>query len=323
MRLMVWYSSIAEELDEVDSIISGSLLSINNPELNGMCENIMGSGGKKIRPAVCILSHLSCNGTNIEKTLDVAAAFELIHNATLIHDDINDHSEIRRGRKALHKEHTVSKAIVTGDLLFALGFKLVGTATSMVIDAVVDASMAMADSEFVQKDLEHTPSATEDDYIRIITGKTARPIQASAKVGAVLANASEEMSDAIMEYSLKVGLAFQIIDDLLDVIGDPKVTGKAVGADLMEGKPTMPVIFAMQDPVHGERMKAIFSKDEITDDDISEALSIISGTDAVQRSREKAEKLMTDALNALSAIPDSVYKESMIQLAEYIIGRDR
>lgn len=318
---MPWYSSISEELDQVDSIISDSL-SISNPELAEMCEHIVTSGGKKIRPAVCILSHKACGGRS-GKILDVAAAFEMIHNATLVHDDINDKSEIRRGRKTLHREYTVSKAIVTGDLMFAIGFRLVGSSDGKIIDTVVNASVAMADSEFIQKDLEHTPTVTEEDYMRIIRGKTAMPIHSSAKVGAMMAGASEDTVNAVGEYAMNIGLAFQIVDDLLDVIGDPAHTGKKVGADIMEGKPTMPVIYAMQDISKGARLKEIFAKTEITYADVDEALDLIGRTDALERCYAKAKELTEIAKNAIRGIPDSDYKMSMIELGDYIAQRDR
>jgi len=320
MRVMPWYSPISKELERIDSIIAESL-STDNAELSEMCGRMISSGGKKIRPAVCILSHLACGGDG--SVMNIAAAFEIIHNATLIHDDINDKSEIRRGRKTLHEEYTVTKAIVTGDLMFAVGFKLAGTCDPKVIDTLVNASVAMADSEFIQKDLEHIPSVTEDDYMRIIRGKTAMPIMSGAKVGAMMANASSNAAEAIERYAMNVGLAFQIIDDILDVTGDPEQTGKRVGTDIMEGKPTMPTILAMRDPSKGKRLKEIFSSTCISHNDVDEALKIINGTDAVEKCRRKAEELADAARSSLSAIPDSVYRTAMEALADYVVKRDR
>jgi len=316
-----WHTSVSGELDKVDSVIRKTL-SVNNPELAEMCGYILGSGGKKIRPAICVLSHKACGG-NDDKIIDIAAAFEIIHNATLIHDDINDNSEIRRGAKTLHKKYTVSKAIVTGDLLFAMGFRLMSTSRPEIIDTVVAASEAMADSEFIQKDHEHTPTVTDEDYIRIIRGKTAMPIFASARVGALLAGADAELTDAVSEYAMNTGMAFQIADDLLDIDGDVKLTGKMVGSDILEGKPTLPIIYAMQDPVHGERIKQIFSRKGIGDGEVSEALDLIKKTDAVKRCIEKAEKFVAKAVDALAAVQDSEYKRSMTDLSRFVVKRDR
>lgn len=321
MDMVPWYTSISDELDDVEAVISDAL-SVNNPEISEMCDYVISSGGKRIRPAICVLAHKACDGSDV-KVIDVAAAFEIIHDATLIHDDINDNSEIRRGRKALHKEYTVSKAIIAGDLMFAIGFRLVGTCAGKVIDAVVNASEAMADSEFIQKDFEHTPSVTEENYMDIIRGKTAMPICMSAKVGAIMANVDDTTVDNVSKYAMDLGLAFQIIDDILDVTGDPSNTGKRVGSDIMEGKPTMPVIYAMQDKTHGKRLKELFCTTELSDNDVKEALDIIKRTDAVEKCMKRADELAASAKKSISSIPQSKYKESMVALADYIVRRDR
>jgi len=316
-----WYTSVSGELDSVDSVIRG-IVPINNPELAEMCGYILGSRGKRIRPAICILSHKVCGG-NDKKIIDIAAAFEIIHNATLVHDDINDNSDIRRGAKTLHKKYTVSKAIVTGDLLFAMGFNLISTSSPEVINTAVAASEAMADSEFIQKDHEHTPSVTDADYLRIIHGKTAMPIFASARIGALIAGADAELTEAVSEYAMNTGMAFQIVDDLLDIAGDANITGKAIGSDILEGKPTLPIIYAMQDPVHGNRIRQIFSRRNVSNAEASEALDLIKRTDAVKRCRKNADEFVTKAIDALAPLQDSKYKRSMIDLSRFVAERDR
>jgi len=296
---------------------------LNNHELAEMCSYVLSSGGKKIRPALCILSHFACGGKSKDKILNVAAGFEIIHNATLVHDDINDKSEIRRGRKALHVKHTVSKAIIAGDLMFAVGFRLIGSSEREVIESVVSASESMADSEFIQKDLEHTTSVTEEDYMRIVRGKTAMPMFSSAKTGAIMARAGRDVTEKMAEFALRVGTAFQIIDDVLDVIGDPGATGKRIGADILEGKPTLPVIYGIRDPVHGKRLKEIFSDREVADNEADEAIELIKKTDAVERCFAKADEIVKDACSMIGFLEPSAYKDSLIMLAEFIVKRDR
>ena len=296
---------------------------MNNPELAEMCSYVLSSGGKKIRPALCILSHFACGGKSKEKILNVAAGFEIIHNATLVHDDINDKSEIRRGRKALHMRHTVSKAIIAGDLMFAIGFRLIGSSEREVIESVVSASESMADSEFIQKDFEHTPSVSEGDYMRIVRGKTAMPMFSSAKTGAIMARAGKDVIEKMAEFALKVGTAFQIIDDVLDVTGNPGATGKRIGADILEGKPTLPVIYGIQDQVHGKRLKEIFSDREVADNEANEAIELIKRTDAVERCFAKADEIVKDACKMIDFLEPSVYKDSLKMLAEFIVKRDR
>ena len=269
-----WHSCISGELEKVEDLMLHDLES-ENPELTEMCQYVISSGGKRLRPALCIMSYGAVGGKDMMKPVKVGAAFEIIHSATLVHDDINDQGEIRRGRKTLHKEYTVSKAIIAGDYMFAMGFRLLAAEAPQIVDYIVDASASMGAGEFVQKDFEHASSVTEDDYIEIITGKTAKLFEASSKSGAAVANADGAMLEALGNFSHYIGLAFQIVDDTLDVTGDPHNTGKAVGTDLIEGKPTLPVIYAMQDPDKGPRLIELFEKADVTTDDVAEALELI------------------------------------------------
>jgi octaprenyl-diphosphate synthase len=317
-----WYAPVSEDLAEVDRIITGALRS-ERPELQEMCDYILSSGGKKIRPAMCILSHYACGGSMREEIHKISSAYEMIHIATLIHDDVNDKSKIRRGRKAVHERYTVTKAVVFGDFIFAMGFKLLGSVDREVVDIVANASAAMAESEFIQKEFEHRPAVTEKDYLRIIRGKTAMPIFACARTGAHTAKAGREATDAVSAFALDVGMAFQIVDDVLDITGDHKATGKKVGIDIAEGKPTLPAIYAMADPKNGKRIRDIFRTADTSDGDLEEALRLIKGTGATERCMSKAKDIIENAITLLSCIEDSVYKDSLIGLARYVVSRDR
>ncbi len=317
-----WHSCISGELEKVEDLMLRDLES-ENPELTEMCQYVISSGGKRLRPALCIMSYGAVGGKDMMKPVKVGAAFEIIHSATLVHDDINDQGEIRRGRKTLHKEYTVSKAIIAGDYMFAMGFRLLAAEAPQIVDYIVDASASMGAGEFVQKDFEHASSVTEDDYIEIITGKTAKLFEASSKSGAAVANADGAMLEALGNFSHYIGLAFQIVDDTLDVTGDPHNTGKAVGTDLIEGKPTLPVIYAMQDPDKGPRLIELFEKADVTTDDVAEALELIRSTDSVDRCLSKAREYVDKAVGYIDSVPDSIYKDALLDLASYIVRRDR
>lgn len=317
-----WHSCISGELEKVEDLMLRDLES-ENPELTEMCQYVISSGGKRLRPALCIMSYGAVGGKDMMKPVKVGAAFEIIHSATLVHDDINDQGEIRRGRKTLHKEYTVSKAIIAGDYMFAMGFRLLAAEAPQIVDYIVDASASMGAGEFVQKDFEHASSVTEDDYIEIITGKTAKLFEASSKSGAAVANADGAMLEALGNFSHYIGLAFQIVDDTLDVTGDPHNTGKAVGTDLIEGKPTLPVIYAMQDPDKGPRLIELFEKADVTTDDVAEALELIRSTDSVDRCLSKAREYVDEAVGYMDSVPDSIYKDALLDLASYIVSRDR
>ncbi len=318
-----WHSCVEEELHEVDDLMMRDLEYRDNPELTEMCQYVISSGGKRLRPALCILSYYINGGKEAIIPIRVGAAFEIIHSASLVHDDINDQGEIRRGRKTLHKEYTTSKAIIAGDYMFAMGFRLLATNAPDIVEYIVDASAHMGAGEFVQKDYEHASNVTQDDYIEIISGKTAKLFEASAKSGAAIAGADFDAIEAVGDFAFNLGLAFQIVDDTLDVIGDAHNTGKAVGTDLIEGKPTLPVIYAMEDPVYGEQVKTLFEKVDVTMDDVAQALELIKKTDAVDRCLELARTIALGARSKLDFLPDSKYRDSLLNLADYIVSRDR
>ncbi len=316
-----WHSCIASELDAVEELMDGSLQS-ENPQLTEMCHYVISAGGKRLRPAISILSYLACGGSEPLKSEKIGAGFEIIHSASLIHDDINDQGEYRRGRRALHRETTVSRAIVAGDFMFAMGFRLLAEAAPEIVDYIVEASASMGAGEFVQKDLEHKSEVTEDDYMGIITRKTAKIFEAAAKSGAAVAGADHPLIDAVGGYALQLGLAFQIVDDSLDVSGDPAKTGKAVGTDLIEGKPTLPVIYAMGDPEFGEEVRRIFETEEPTQEDVAEGLRAIQKTDAIPRCLAKARAIAEAARPMLDAVPPSRYRDALLDVSEYIVSRE-
>ncbi len=317
-----WYSPIKSELADVEKEIA-EVVHSDNAELDEMCTYVVTSGGKRIRPALCILSYLACGGKDPQRAVRMGSAFEIVHSASLVHDDINDRSEIRRGRKTLHKEFCVSKAIVAGDYMMAKGFQALGATNTDIVNIIVEAASRMSEGEFVQKDFEHTKDVTEEDYYEIIKGKTAKLIEACAKSGAYISGADPDLIEAIGDYSLSIGMAFQIIDDTLDVIGDLNNTGKRVGLDILEGKPTLPTILAMKDPAYGKRIIEIFTEEDVDEKDAAEAIALIKKTDAIELCRKRAEKIIEEAIAYLGPLPESVYKDSMIALAKYIVDRDR
>jgi len=317
-----WDACIHEDLTKVEDLMTKVIRS-DNLELTDMCDYVLRTHGKRIRPAMCILSYLACGGKNVSEPIRVGAALEIIHNATLVHDDINDEAELRRGRKALYKEYSLSKSIVAGDFLFATGFQLIGSSSHKIVDYVVDAAASMGAGEFNQQDFEHKGKVSESDYMRIVNGKTAKFIECSAKCGSFLSGADVEQIEALGYFANRLGIAFQIIDDTLDVIGDQNKTGKPIGNDILEGKPTLPTIYGMQDIVHGEAIRKIFEKSKPTMEEVMVAIELIKRTEAIEKCRSLAEDIAQDAINSLFKIEDSVYRESLIALAYYIVKRDR
>ncbi len=316
-----WDSAIREQLLHVDELMEKSIAS-NQAELTEICRHILDSGGKRMRPGICILSFLASGGADAEKVIKMAAAFELIHSATLIHDDINDDSELRRGAMTAHRKFTVPKAIIAGDYLFVQGFRLGGAMDETIVNSIADACNAMAEGEFIQSDHERKTGTPIEVYRKIIEGKTAKPIAAGARVGSYLADGDSYTIEAMGGYGLNIGLAFQIADDILDIEGEMESTGKQPGIDIHEGKPTLPIIMAMEDDIIGPRISEIFALKDKTDDEVQEALKLIRSSDVLERCKKYARDYAHEAKDYLEGIQDSIYRDSLIILADYVVERN-
>ena len=317
-----WTDSIEGDIDKIESYILETIHS-DNTELDEMCRYVIQSGGKRVRPIVCLLCHLALGGKDKERAIRIGSAFEIVHSATLIHDDINDQGELRRGRKTLHRQYTLTKAIVAGDFMLTRGYKALGNIPEEAMEVIANAASSMSEGEFIQQDFERVISVTEEDYFKIINGKTAVLINASAMVGAYLVTRDHGLLSIIDEYASKIGLAFQIIDDTLDIVGSAKDTGKKVGIDMTEGKPTLPVIYALQDPKVRDELRSIYVDPEATPEQVARALELIKSTDAIERCRQSAEKLIDEAVESIRKLPETPYRDSLEGLARYIVSRDR
>ena len=318
----VWTDSIKDDIDTIEDFILDTIHS-DCEELDEMCRYVIQSGGKRVRPIVCLLTYLALGGQDKQRAISVGSAFEIVHSATLIHDDINDGGEFRRGRRTLHREYTLTKAIVAGDYLLTRGYKAIGNNLSEEAMAIVaKAAAAMSEGEFMQQDLERDVNVTEAEYFKIINGKTAVLINAAAMAGALLVSRDRELLSIIDEYAIKIGLAFQIIDDTLDVVGSDK-TGKKVGIDMTEGKPTLPVIYAIEDPQYGKEIAGLFARKDLSDEEIARALGLIKRTDSIDRCRKKADQIVDEAVETIRKLPESPYRDSLEGLALYIASRDR
>ncbi|HEY3421374.1 MAG TPA: polyprenyl synthetase family protein [Methanomassiliicoccales archaeon] len=315
-----WDAPVQKELMLVEEQLRESVHS-EQPLLTEISNYIITSGGKRMRPAVAILVFKATGGKDPEKVIKVASAFELIHSATLIHDDINDHGEMRRGRQAAYKKYGTQKALIAGDFLFVKSFALGGAFDEKVIGVVADACTGIAESEILQSDYEHDQETNVNVYISIIEGKTARPFEAGARVGSYLADATPAVMEAMGSYGMNIGIAFQIVDDILDVTGDEASLGKPHGIDIVDGKPTLPLIIAMQDKVHGARIKEIFRKEKKSPEEVAEAIALVKKTKALEESSDMAEEYANKALLDLEVLRPSDYKEALKALTKAILDR--
>jgi octaprenyl-diphosphate synthase len=317
-----WDAYIKEDLRSVDEEIRRSVQS-RQPLLTEIAQHVIGYGGKRIRPGVALLSFHSVGGKDSEKVIKLAAAFELIHSATLVHDDINDGSILRRGRSSAFRKFGVQKALITGDFLFVQGFRLGGSLDAQEVVAIVaDACVAMAESEILQNEVERVEGTDMPTYMEIIRGKTARSIEASARVGAYIGGGSGDQNDALGQYGLNIGMAFQVVDDILDLTGGQEVLGKPPGMDIQESKANLPLMIAMEDRYPcSARVREVFRKEGKTAAEVEEVIALVKGTDALEVARSHAEKFRDAALAALKSLPPSVYRNSLVALAETVLDR--
>jgi len=287
-----------------------------------VAEYIITAGGKRLRPALVLLSAgaLGYRGTHHHL---LAAVVEFIHTATLLHDDVVDESALRRGRSTANAMFGNAASVLVGDFLYSRAFQMMLVADDMrVMQVLADATNIIAEGEVLQLMNCHNADIEVEQYLQVIRFKTAKLFEAAARLGAMLAGASQEIESGLASYGMHLGTAFQLIDDLLDYSGEEASTGKHIGDDLAEGKPTLPLIHVMQ---HGNADQSACVRHAIEHggrDAFPAVLAAIHATDALAVTRRQAEAEIDNAIAALRALPDSNYRESLLQLARFAIARN-
>ncbi|MBR0471080.1 MAG: polyprenyl synthetase family protein [Methanosphaera sp.] len=313
---------------EVDTEIDDALKTLEPEELRDASSHLIKAGGKKFRPALTILSCQAVGG-NTEKALKAAAALELIHTFSLIHDDIMDNDDTRRGMKAVHKVWGEPLAILAGDTLFAKAYEtIIKTADDNVgyeraIDALkvlVDSCIKICEGQALDMSFEDTFEVTQDEYMNMIYKKTGALITGATGAGAIIGGATSMQINALQEYGRNVGLAFQIQDDYIDLTGDESI-GKPVGSDLVEGKKTVMVLYALEKASKEDHDRLIELLEANDDSIIPEAMSILEKYGAIQYARALAYDCVIKAKESLVVIPDSDAKDALMKLADFVYTR--
>ncbi len=322
MTTAPWDFGIRKELDLVDARLREMVRS-KEPTLTEAAMHVIEAGGKRLRPTVTILSFKSFGGTDSKKIVEIAAGFELIHSATLIHDDINDGGSTRRGRVTVYKKYGLHDAIVTGDFLFAKAFQIGGVFDKLVVETTADACASLAEGEILQNKYRHKKNLTVDSYLRVMERKTAQPIRAGAMIGAYLAGASPEDIENMGKYGLNLGIAFQIIDDVLDFTGDETKTGKAAGNDLREGNLTLPSLLAIKDSEESKKaILDVIGMEEPPAESVKSCAELISGTGAIEKARGMGEYYGMEALQSLGGLDNNGYSKGLRDLVARVLSRD-
>src|SRR5437867_8961203 len=318
-----WDFGVSHELDLVERRIRDSLAS-EEPLLTEIAQYVITSGGKRIRPVVTLLAFKAAGGEDIERAVDIAAALELIHSATLIHDDINDGGTERRGRPAAFLKYGLQEALVTGDFLFTRAFRIGGKFDDDIVDLTAKVCAALAEGEIRQKRHLGDVTVTRETYLDIITRKTATPVATAARVGALVGHGRAEHVDAAGEYGLNLGIAFQIVDDILDVVGDGARLGKRTGTDLREGNVTLVAIHALNDgsSIDVRSLERLIAKRRKREEDVQRGLGLLRDSGAIEKARAEAFAFGQLAKKALDPLPESDAKASMVQLVDYVLSRE-
>jgi octaprenyl-diphosphate synthase len=317
-----WDFGIQKELELVERKLRDM---VNSQEsiLTDASLHVIEAGGKRLRPTVTILTYKALGGNDMDKIVDIATGFELIHSATLVHDDINDGGVTRRGRETVYKKFGLHDAVVTGDFLFVKAFQLGGSFDKNVVELTADACAKLAEGEVMQNRYRHKKDLSVDTYLKIMERKTAYPIKAGAMVGAYLAHASEDVMHSVGNYGLDLGIAFQIIDDVLDFTGDQNKTGKLGGMDLKEGHLTLPSLLAMKDsPSSKDVILDVISSQNPEPDNVKKCVELVLKSGAISKSKGMAEYYGIEALGHLGCMPKNPQTQGLRDLVKKVLERD-
>lgn len=296
-----------------------------HPLVRPVAQHVLQGGGKRLRPLLVLLLARAL-GREPVNSYTLACSLEFLHSATLLHDDILDGAELRRGQVAAHLIFGVTRTILAGDALLALGNKLMASSGKPRLTVCIsDAIINTAAGEIAEIAHIRDASLTEERYLEIITGKTAYLIQAACSVGAIAAGAGDDLIQAAADFGLNLGIAFQLVDDALDYAGSEDQVGKPVGRDLLEGKLTLPLLFYLQDVDDARRAWFLerLGMGAFTEEDMSDLVRAIQEAGCDTRAKNAAARYLETASNALETFPESREKALLRQVLDYVLARDK
>jgi len=314
------FQTVATDFQAVNVTIEQQLSS-HVPMVEKVADYIISSGGKRLRPTLVLLA-AGITGKIDQRHHELATVIEFLHTATLLHDDVVDVSDMRRGKPTANANWGNAPSVLVGDFLYARSFELlVKLANLEVMNRLANSTRVIAEGEVLQLMNVKNPDTSEAQYMDVISGKTAILFQASAETAAILSQCSKQQTKALADYGLHLGLAFQLIDDVLDYNGDAKALGKNVGDDLAEGKPTLPLIHAMENGTDEDAklIRQCIRKGGLNH--LNEVLVILERTGSLAYVEQKALNHAQLAKDSLADFPDSEYKEAMVALADLAVAR--
>ena len=307
-------------MQAVDTVIRSSLYS-EVSLINTIGEHIINGGGKRLRPALVLLSSGLFSPIQSPHH-QLAAIVEFIHTATLLHDDVVDESAMRRGKSTANHLFGNAASVLVGDFLYSRAFQMMVQLKNMrVMEILSEATNVIAEGEVLQLLNIHNADVTEQQYLKVIHYKTAKLFEAAMRLGAVINDASRQDEDALALYGMKLGTAFQLVDDVLDLSGDPDKIGKNLGDDLSEGKPTLPLLYAMHNS-SAEQAETLHKAIKAGGlDDLDNVLAAVKATQANEYVLKLAKQESLEGCAAIAHFPDSIYKQSLLDLADFAVTR--
>jgi octaprenyl-diphosphate synthase len=312
---------IAGDMDAVDALIRRRLDS-DVPLVRQVAEYIIGGGGKRLRPALLLLA-AGASGYRGPHHHELAAIVEFIHTATLLHDDVVDESQLRRGRKTANAAFGNAASVLVGDFLYSRAFQMMVSVQSMrIMDVLADATNTIAEGEVMQLLNVHNADVSEAEYLEVVRRKTAKLFEAAARLGAILGGADRSIEDGFAAYGAHLGTAFQLIDDVLDYSGELHETGKNLGDDLSEGKPTLPLIHVLKRGSAEQAATVRHALEHGGRDDFAAVIEAIRAAGALEAARARARGEAAVACEALAPVPDSTHKQSLLHLAAFAVERN-
>jgi len=311
---------LKEDMQAVDQLIHQQLRS-EVVLINQISAYIVNSGGKRLRPALVLLAARACNYVG-NRHIDVAAIVEFIHTATLLHDDVVDASDLRRGQETANAVWGNEASVLVGDFLYSRAFQMMVDIGSMRVMAILaDTTNTIAEGEVMQLLNCNDPDTSEERYMRVIYCKTAKLFEAATQLGAVLAERPSSEIQALADYGLHLGTAFQLVDDLLDYSESSAEIGKNVGDDLAEGKPTLPLIYAMRNGSSVQTQLIRQAIEQGARENIDAVIEAIETTGAIAYTAQLAQQEADRAISALQLLSNSSYKQALVGLAEFSVNR--
>ena len=311
-------SVVEADFKAVDKFIVDQLYS-NVPLVENIGHYIVDAGGKRLRPLLVLLAAKTCKIDN-QQHIALASVIEFIHTATLLHDDVVDMSSLRRGRPTVNEQWNNPSSVLVGDFIYSRAFQILVTLGSMkIMEIIADTTNRIAEGEVLQLISKNNPNPTEQNYMQVIQNKTAILFQAAGQCGAILSNASDEEELALTRFGMHMGTAFQLIDDVLDYAGDSESLGKNIGDDLAEGKPTLPLIYALE---HGsaeqaELIRQALADEQLQDEKLNKVIKIVQECGALDYARKIAKSESDQALACLDALPPSEYRDALTAMVNF------